>query len=289
MERGGGRLEGRVAVVTGASRGLGRAMALAFATEGAAVAVVARTEQQWSDKLPGTIHETVAEIEARGGNATAIAADLAQEADVERVVGEAHAAYGRVDILVNNAAVTAPGRPGSTAPPAPRARKARPRPGFADFPLKGYRLHLEIGLFAAYRLMQLVLPDMIARGRGAIVNVSSDAAFRPGPGPYADPVPATNAAYGGTKAALQHLTQSVASEVAAHGVRVNALLPSLPIATPGLLALSHDIGEEESADAFAEAAVRLCIESPASYTGQICYSDDVLHPEREPRGWLGSV
>ena len=81
-----GRLEGRAAIVTGASRGLGRAIALALAAEGAAVAVAARTEQVWNDKLPGTIGETVAEIEAAGGRAVALRADLTNRDDVARLV-----------------------------------------------------------------------------------------------------------------------------------------------------------------------------------------------------------
>ncbi len=105
------RLEGRVAIVTGASRGIGEAVARLFAVEGAAVAVVARTEQVFDERLPGTIHETVASIEADGGRAIAIRADLGDEDDVDRVVDEARAAFGAIDLLVNNAALTVPGRP----------------------------------------------------------------------------------------------------------------------------------------------------------------------------------
>ena len=108
-----GRLAGRTAIVTGASRGLGKAIAVAFADEGAAVAVVARSEAQWDPRLPGTIHATVAEIEARGGRAVAVPADLSKLDDVERVVEVTRAALGPIDVLVNNAALTVPGRPPS--------------------------------------------------------------------------------------------------------------------------------------------------------------------------------
>ena len=104
--------------------------------------------------------------------------------------------------------------------------------------------------------MQLVLPDMVARRRGAIVNVSSLAAFVPGEGPYARTGPATAFAYGATKAALQHLTQSVALEVAPHGVAVNALLPSEPVPTPGNLVVAPGTERWGSAEDFAEAAVQ---------------------------------
>jgi len=117
------RLAGRVAIVTGASRGLGRATALALAAEGAAVAVVARTEEQWDQRLPGTIGETVAAIEEAGGQAVAIRADLLVRDDIARLVTEARATLGPITILVNNAAFTAPGRPHPAHPtgsPAPR-------------------------------------------------------------------------------------------------------------------------------------------------------------------------
>ena len=289
-----GRLAGRGAIVTGASRGLGAAIAIALAAEGCGVAAVARTEREWSDRLPGTVHDTARRICESGGTAVAVAADLSVESDVERVVTEAAQALGPISILINNAALTVPGRPpepgaaNAGGAPGPVRRRAAV-PGFAGFPVSGYRRHLEIGLLAPLRLMQLAIPPMIAAGGGSVVNVSSDAAFRPGPGPYERPGPAVNLAYGGTKAALQHLTMSVAFEVAGRGVAVNALLPSRPIATPGLLALNSEFGPAGSAEEFAEATKRLCLVDPASCTGQIMYHEDVLHPDRPPRGWVGSV
>jgi 7-alpha-hydroxysteroid dehydrogenase len=287
-----GRLAGRNAIVTGASRGLGVAIARSLAAEGCGVAAVARTEQEWNDHLPGTVHDTARRIAESGGRALAVAADLSVESDVERIVAEAEQGLGPISILINNAALTVPGRPprpGATEAAAP-GRPRRPAiPGFAGFPVSGYRRHLEIGLLAPLRLMQLAIPPMIARGAGSVVNVSSDAAFRPGEGPYQRPGLAVNLAYGGTKAALQHLTMSVACEVAGSGVAVNALLPSRPIATPGLLALGSEFGPPGSAEDFAEAAVRLCLVDPAACTGRIMYHEDVLRSDRPPAGWAGSV
>ena len=121
-----GRLAGRAAIVTGGSRGLGRAIALALAADGAAVAVAGRTEQVWDERLPGTIGETVADIEAAGGRAVAVRADLTDRDDIARLVAAARDALGPITILVNNAAFTAPGRP--PAPGSePRAKAARPR------------------------------------------------------------------------------------------------------------------------------------------------------------------
>ncbi len=289
------RLEGRVAIVTGASRGIGEAVARLFAREGAAVAVVARTEQVFDERLPGTIHDTVAAIEADGGRAVAIRADLADEDDVDRLVGEARDAFGPIDLLVNNAALTVPGRPPAKdgapvptdrAPKTVQPRATTTRPGsFLGFPLKGYRLHFQIGLFASYRLMQLVLPDMIELGRGGIVNISSLAAFLPGPGPYEQAGGPTVLAYGGNKAAMHHLTQAVAFEVAPYNVAVNALLPSEPVLTPGnRIAYSGD--DFASVDDFAEATLQVALADPTVMTGRILWSEDVLHPELGTRGWL---
>jgi len=287
------RLKSRIAIVTGASRGLGRAIALAMAAEGAAVAVVARTQQVWDPRMPGTIHDTVDQIRAAGGHAIAVAADLSEEDEVSRIVETVRSALGPIDILVNNAAITMGGRPPAPGE-APRAAKAvqiRAAPSIGDFPLKAYRLHFAVNLFAAFRLMQLVLPDMYLARRGAIINVSSAAAFFPGEGPYtAAPGTAALLAYGSTKAALHNLTQAVALESQSKGVAVNVLLPSLPIPTPGSSALlaGQLITEWASPEGFAQAAIELALVSPDVRTGQILFHEDLLHPELGRRGRLST-
>jgi 7-alpha-hydroxysteroid dehydrogenase len=289
------RFGGRVALVTGASRGIGAALSSALAAEGAAVACAARTERVWDERLPGTIHDTVDAIRRGGGHAIAVRCDLTVETDIVDLAATVARELGQVDILVNNAALTVPGRPPVQAapPPAPAARppsaaadSAGP-PGFLGFPLKGYRRHFEVDVFAAYRLMQLVLPGMIAAGRGSILNITSDASRRPGEGPWPGAGGPTPFAYGGAKAALEHLTQAVAFEMQPHGVSVNALMPSLPVATPGLVVTAPGIDASLPMADFCAAALRLLAAPASQLTGRVAYSEDVLHPELGRRGWLG--
>ncbi|OBJ55446.1 SDR family NAD(P)-dependent oxidoreductase [Mycobacterium sp. 1423905.2] len=275
------RLSGRAAIVTGASRGLGRAIALALAAEGAAVAVAGRTEQVWDDRLPGTIVETVNDIEAAGGRAVAVRADLTNREDIARLVEEARNALGPITVLVNNAAFTAPGRPpvpgaGPRAKPV-KAAAAKPGwPGFVSTPLSAYRRHFEIAVFAAYELMQLVSPDMISAGAGSIINISSVASRLPGDGPYADRSGGVLPGYGGSKAALEHLTQCAAFDLADHHIAVNALSPSKPIRTPGLSYYATEFDDVASAEEFARAAVELTLVDAAAVTGRTMGHRDVL-------------
>ena len=308
-----GRLVGRVAIVTGASRGLGRAIALALAAEGAAVAVVARTEEVWDERLPGTIGETVTAIERAGGRAVAIRADLLQSGDTTRLVAEARAALGPVTILVNNAAFTAPGRPpkagsevvakavattsvGATmsAPSTPMgvdpsstgagtatSTKAE-WPSFVSTPLAAYRRHFEIAVFAAYELMQMVVADMTAAGYGAIINITSGASRMPGDGPYPDRSEGMLPGYGGSKAALEHLTQCAAYDLADRNIAVNALSPSKAILTPGVAYYAKVFDDLGSEDDFGEAVVRLALVDPTVVTGKTIGHLDVLDGSLRP-------
>jgi NAD(P)-dependent dehydrogenase (short-subunit alcohol dehydrogenase family) len=155
-----GPLKGRTALVTGASRGIGEAIAVRLAMEGARVVASARTAEEGESKLPGTLHATVERIRAAGGEATAVRADLSSEADRERLVAEAVAAYGPVDILVNDAAVT------FFIP-------------VESFPKKRFDLMMEVQVWAPFHLSQLVLPSMRERKQGWIVNISSGAGIHP--------------------------------------------------------------------------------------------------------------
>ena len=155
-----GVLAGKVAVVTGASRGIGDAIARRFAMEGAKVVVSARTVDSGEHYLPGTINETVAAIRAAGGEALGVKADLAAAEDREQLIAAAEAEFGSVDILVNNAAIT------YFIP-------------VEDFPEKRFRLMTDVQVWAPFELAQRVLPGMQEKGSGWILNISSHAAIHP--------------------------------------------------------------------------------------------------------------
>ncbi|PQM44044.1 putative oxidoreductase [Mycobacterium talmoniae] len=139
-------------------------------------------------------------------------------------------------------------------------------------------------MFAAYELMQLVCPDMIAAGGGSIINITSVAARLPGDGPYPDRSAGVLPGYGGSKAALEHLTQCAAYDLQDHNIAVNALSPSKPILTPGLSYYAREFDEVASADEFAAAAVRLVAVEAAAVTGRTIGHLDVLDGSFRPYG-----
>lgn len=183
-------LEQKVAVITGAGRGIGRAIAQKFAAEGAAVFLAARTSRE--------VDSAASEIKLAGGKAAAISADVSKEMECKRIIEAAHKSFRRVDILVNNAGVLGPVMPVEEVQPAE----------WDDV--------LAVNLRGPFLLSRLVLPEMYARGSGAILNISSVAAKFPYP---------WNSPYAASKAGLVGLTRTLAAEGARKGVRVNAICP----------------------------------------------------------------
>lgn len=250
-----GILDGKVAIVTGASRGIGAAIARRFAAEGATVAVTARTVDPAQSRLPGTINETVAHIEAAGGRARAYAADLADPAARVSLVRDVTDDLGPADILVNNAAVT------YFTP-------------VADFTDRRYALMFEVQVTAPFHLARLVLPEMRSRGRGWILNISSLASRHPA---LERNHLAGGTVYGMCKAALERFTTGLAAEVHGDGIAVNSLAPNRVVPTPGTL--FHGLTTEDDADAeppevMAEAALALC--GGTDLSGRIALSQDLL-------------
>ena len=210
-------LTGKTAIVTGASRGIGKALALGLAEAGASVVVAARTAEP-RGTLPGTIHETVAEIEAAGGRALAVACNVREEESIREMVNRALYEFGAVDVLVNNAGI------GGYAP-------------FLQMTLREWDLNMAINLRAPFIACQAVAPIMVEQGGGSIINVSSHAAtniFSSTLGEDHDAgIAIIGQAYGASKAALERLTWGLAAELGPHNIAVNALKPLRPVATEG--------------------------------------------------------
>jgi NAD(P)-dependent dehydrogenase (short-subunit alcohol dehydrogenase family) len=256
-----GTLDGRVALVTGASRGIGAAIARRLGSEGAAVAVTARSLDA-HPQLPGTLLETVEVIEKDGGRAVAISGDLMDGAARARIVRQAREALGPIEILVNNAAA-------AFYMPFERVSEKR------------FRVAFEVNVRAAWDLAQQVVPDMKELGRGWIVNVSSDTARHPEGPPFAEFHKSGGAVlYGATKAALDRISTGLAAEYHGHGIAVNSLAPVAAVMTPGVEALGV-VPEEfrktaEPVECMAEAALALCEERQSPITGRILYSKPLL-------------
>ncbi|MDY7101684.1 MAG: SDR family NAD(P)-dependent oxidoreductase [Actinomycetota bacterium] len=253
-------LSSKVVIVTGASRGIGEAIARRFAADGAAVAVTARTVEEGDHPLPGSLAATVAAINAEGGTALAVAADLGRAEDRARLVDTVTREFGPVDVLVNNAAVT----------------YFEP---VAEFAENHYHLMFEVQVRAPFDLAQRVLPAMRERRSGWILNISSPAAIHPQGPPYPGTMPG-GTVYGMCKAALERFTTGLAAEVYDDGIAVNVLSPSGLVPTPGVVHhhLDEMIPEEmhEPAAYMAEASHALCTGDPATLTGRIAFSRTLL-------------
>jgi len=237
------KLAGKVAIVTGASRGIGKAIAIELARAGAQVAVVARTvdEKQRKDHLPGTIYTTVEEIERLGGAAVPIRCDVSREKDVSEAVAQVNSKYGPVDILVNNAGVTA------TQP-------------FLELTLKHWDLLMAVNLRGMFLCTKTVLPQMVERRRGSIINMSSVLAKR-----VKRSIP-----YGTSKAAIERFTLGLAREMLKYNIAVNALCPDFT-ATEAVKAFmpNTDTSAWQSPEMWGKYAVLVAMQDAQSLTGRI--------------------
>jgi 7-alpha-hydroxysteroid dehydrogenase len=236
------RLDGEVALVTGAAAGIGRSIALTFAAAGAAVVV--------SDLDGGAASEVASEIVGAGDRATAVACDVTNDADLEAAVGAASRAFGSITLLVNNAG------------------GGGPKP--FDMPMRDFRRTFELNVFSLFRLSQLVAPHMAELGRGAILNISSMAGENKN---------ARMTSYGSSKAAVNHLTRNMAFDLGPRGIRVNAIAPGAvrtdalaKVLTPEIeeAMLKHTpLGRLGRPEDIANAALFLCSPASSWISGQV--------------------
>ncbi len=232
-------LNGKVAIVTGASRGVGAATAALLAERGCKVVCAARATDAAPVPIPGTIDETVRRIRDAGGQAIAVPTNLAKDAEVERMVTTTVEQLGPVDILVNNAAITFPGD--------------------LDLDMKRFDLVMQVDLRAPLVALRAVMPSMKARRTGAILNVSSIAGLNYFPGLMS---------YGMAKAALEHLTVSAAHQLRPFDIAVNTFRIDVPVASEGFVfnLPDADHSDWEPSEVAAEGIVWM-LEQPPSYTG----------------------
>jgi NAD(P)-dependent dehydrogenase (short-subunit alcohol dehydrogenase family) len=232
-------LEGRVALVTGASRGVGAATAVALAEAGCAVSCAARSTEDAPQKTPGTLDATVRRITDAGGRAVAVPTDLSDPDQVEAMVTTTVEALGRLDVLVNNAAITFVGD--------------------LDIPERRHDLVMRVNLDAPRQAIRAARPHL-ADGGGAVVNLSSLAALVPYPGLMS---------YGISKLGLEHLTLDAARQLAPEGVAVNCFRIDVAVASEGFVANTPDADRStwEPCEVAAEGLLWM-LRQPPSYTGR---------------------
>jgi NAD(P)-dependent dehydrogenase (short-subunit alcohol dehydrogenase family) len=264
---------GRVAIVTGASRGIGQAIAVRLAAEGARVGVVGRDDASRNHELPGSLDETLDLVRRAGGEALPVYADLGDpDFDRGRIVRQVGQAFGAPpDILVNNAA-------------APREFGAKGQIPFGETPREWFFRGVEVNVWAAWDLMKQVIPGMRRRGAGWILTISSIQAA-----PRARPTETESlrrlggaCIYGGTKAFLDRICTGAALELYPDNIAVNNLSPAKSVLTPLSAAIipgkaQGTVGRDlEPMETMVEAALALCTGDPRTLTSRIAYSLNLL-------------
>ena len=239
------RLQGEIAIVTGAGRGIGKEIALALAAEGASIAAVART---LSD-----LEQTVAEIKEAGGDAIALSRDLTDISQVQSMVDAVVEKYGKIDILVNNAG----GYPKEIYDITKNQAIK-----IWDWSEEQWDQIIKTNLKIPFLCTTKVIPEMIKQKKGNIINISS----RMGR------IASQMGAYACAKAGIVTLTKTTAIQAQEYGIRCNAIAPTI-LDTPGQRAYNHSVGQDEikmgNADCMGKAALYLICDAPEVMTGQV--------------------
>jgi len=240
-------LSGKTAIVTGASRGLGKAIAIELARAGARVGVVARTTDATGRALPGSILETTAEIERLGGKAFPVQCDITQEDSVQRMVRQVHETLGPIDVLVNNAGVTS-------------------SDSFLVTSTRKWDLIMAVNVRGTFLCTKAVLPEMVERTNGHILNLSSVLATRI----------KFNIAYGASKAAIERFTLGLAEELRKFHIGVNALCPDFTKTEAVVTYLPRaDTSRWQSPEMWGKYAVRVAAQDSDRLTGRVLTEKDL--------------
>lgn len=249
-------LAGRVAVVTGGSRGIGRALVLALARAGVAVVVAGKSETE-NPQLPGTIHSVAGEVRALGGRALPIRTDVRDEAAVEALIGRTVEEFGRIDIVISNAG-------------------ALWWEQVTDTPPKRYDLMWQVNVRAAFLAAYYALPHMVSQGWGHLLTNSPAITTTPSPG---------MAAYMTTKMGMTRLQLGIAAEHLVDNVAANALWPAAPIDTAATRNWgSAKMGEPAQwrrPEIYVDAAMQILTSEPRTCTGRMVTDEEIL----TERGW----
>jgi len=247
------RLKGMVAIVTGASRGIGKSIAVGFAKEGAGVVIAARSETERQGGLPGTIYYTAEEIKRLGGQALAVKCDVTDEASVNAMVAQTIERFGRIDTLVNNAGV-------SFFYPV------------VETPLKRWDVVMKVNVNGAFVCAKAVLPRMIAQRSGSIINISSLAADERDEG-----LVPTGLAYAVSKAALDRFTWGLATEVGRYNIAVNCLKPKKVVDTEGMRFWMNEEDRKDwvSPDKMVACAIFLAQQDSKGVTGVVATDEEL--------------
>lgn len=248
-----GQLDGKVAIVTGSSRGIGKAVALNFAREGAKVVIAALEAEPLKSGLPGTVYQTAEEIAALGGEALPIQTNVIKEDEVKNMVAKTLEKWGRIDVMVNNAGVASPGP-------------------FIESTTKRWNLVIEVNLLGTYLCSREVMPTMIKQRRGSIINTTSPAARD-------RLITLVGIAYSTAKAAIEQFTYVLAAEIGEYNIAANCYYPLADVASEGLLfnvPPGFDTSRFVTPEYMVKAATFLAQQDGKGVTGTVASAEEII-------------